>query len=167
MILSIGGGRLLVRKSAGGLLSKIVSGLTFFTVGTNGILHSPSSCSRQPLSTEPCDTVTLVFVASWMLTPSSSKIVMYFASENRSMLKRLCLILRQHARPVLVSGLHATVIWCRLLAWCCQVPWRCFWWIFCLLVWNDHRQFCTFRTSILLAGRNMLCNPCQRLLLAG
>ena len=60
----MGGSSLLAKNEDGGLSTRIVSVFSFFTFSTNGIRHNPSSRSLQPLSTDPRDTLTSVFVAS-------------------------------------------------------------------------------------------------------
>ena len=60
----MGGCSLLAKNEVGGLFTKIVSVFSFHTFDTNGIRHRPSLRSLQPLSTDPRDTFTSVFVAS-------------------------------------------------------------------------------------------------------
>ena len=64
----------------GGLFNRAVSVLTLDTVGSRATLHMPVLLSRHPLITAALVAVIWVLLASYILTCSWSKTVMYPAS---------------------------------------------------------------------------------------
>jgi hypothetical protein len=76
------------KNFVGGLLTSTVSVLLLRTMGTSGIHHRFAILSNHPLNMAACDTVNVVFCASYMFTSLSSKMVMYLAAANLAVLRR-------------------------------------------------------------------------------
>jgi hypothetical protein len=76
------------KNSVGCLLTSTVSVLLLRTMGMSGIRHGFAVLSNQPRNIAPFDTCKVVFCASYILTSSLSKTVIYPASANYAVLRR-------------------------------------------------------------------------------